>query len=216
MYVYDDPSKKIRIESRGIFDNDPYFITYFKTGACGESAALFNYLANTSGFESRIVGTSAEDHQWDEIKINNNWVQVDPTIYYYYYTDPVTYSQYRNFWFDNPKAYSEIGWYDGGYSSVSVVNTNEDLSTKYCNFSSLSISCLGCDHIRITPIGRGAAIDQDMHEEAIFNLGKMNYSIVADKTIIPYFLVSEKTITISLFNNESINISSIPEEIKFF
>jgi len=205
---------KIRIRPRLLFANDPYFISYFKTGACGESAVLLNFVANKSGFESRIVGSKAEDHQWNELKMNDRWVQVDPTIYYYYYTDPETYPTYKDLWFDNPQAYSNIGWYEGGYSSVTVIGTNEDLSTKYCNTSRLSIFCQGCDHIKIIPVGRRIAIDQDMHDEITYNLGKMNYTILADKTIIPYLLVNEKNVTISLSDDQRANISSSPEEIK--
>jgi len=213
--VFDDP-QKFRVQSRIIFANDPYFIAYFKTGACGESAALFNFIANKSGFESRIVGTRAEDHVWDEVKINNSWVQVDPTIYYYYYNDPVKYPGYADFWYDNPQAYSKIGWIDGGYSTVFVMDTNEDLSTKYCNTSQLSILCQNCDNIKIKPDnGRGFSIDQEMHNsEATFHLGNRNYTIFADKTFIPFLLVREKNTTISLIDDKNVNISSIQEEIR--
>jgi hypothetical protein len=161
-----------------------------------------------------MIRASAEDHQWNEIRINDGWIQVDPTIYYHYYTHPETYPTYQDLWFDNPQAYSNIGWYEGGYSSVSVLGTNEDLSTKYCNTSKLSILCQGCDHVKVMPIGRGISIDQDIREEASYNLGKMNYFIFADKTIIPYLLVNEKNATISLYEDKKINISSYPEEIK--
>jgi hypothetical protein len=195
--------------------NDPYFVAYYKTGACGESASLFNFIANKSGFESRIVGTQAEDHQWTEIKINDRWVQVDPTIYYYYYIDPITYPTYKDLWFDNPKAYSTLGWY-GGYSTVSVFGTNEDLTAKYCNTSKLSIFCQNCDNIKIkSDNARAFSIDQGMkNSEATFTLGKKNYSIIADKTIIPFFLVSEKNVSVSLVRNENVNISSEPEKIQ--
>src|SRR5690606_4363328 len=68
--IFDDP-QKLRIRTKSLFMNDPYFITYFKTGACGESAEFFNFIAIKSGFDSRIVGTRAEDHEWNEVKIDN-------------------------------------------------------------------------------------------------------------------------------------------------
>jgi len=207
-------SDQIRIRPRLFFANDPYFIAFFKTGACGESADLLNFIANKSGLESRIVGTQGEDHQWVEIKINGSWVQVDPTIYYYYYTEPERYPSYKDYWFDNPLAYSRIGWYEGGYSSVSVVETHEDLSTKYVNASNLSISCHGCDHIQIIPVGRRITVDQDIQDNVTLTLGKMNYTILADKPIIPYFLVNEKNVTISLTKDTVVNITSAPEELK--
>lgn len=212
--IYDDP-QKLRIRANMLFANDPYFIAYFKTGACGESAVLFNFLAAKSGFESRIVGTRAEDHVWDEVKIDNRWVQADPTIYYYAYTDPKNYSNYDDLWFDNPHAYTELNWY-GGYSTVFVFDTNEDLSTKYCNTSELSVVCQNCDYIKIKPDGgRAFSIDQEMHNsEGTFNLGRKNYSIFAGKTLVPFFLVREKNTTISLTDNENVNITSFPEEIR--
>jgi hypothetical protein len=213
--VYDDP-QKLRIRANLLFANDPYFIAYFKTGACGESAALFNFVANKSGFESRIVGTKADDHAWNEVKINNRWVQVDPTIYYYYYTSPTTYPTYADYWFDNPQAYSKIGWADGGYSTVFVWDTNEDLSSKYCNTSKFSVLCQNCEYIKIIPEnGRGIAIDQEMHNsEATFDLGRKNYSVLAGKTLLPFLLVREKNTTVSLIADEKINITSFPEEIR--
>jgi hypothetical protein len=211
--IFDDPNK-LRIRS-SIFSVDPYLIAYFKTGACGESALLFNFYANKSGFESRIVGTLAEDHQWNEIQINDRWVQVDPTIYYYYYNDPETYPTYIDLWLDNPQAYTTLGWY-GGYSTVSVFGTNEDLTAKYCNSSKLTIFCQNCDTIKIkSDNGRTFSLDQSMvNSEATFILGKKNYSIIADKTVIPFLLVSEKNANISLEHDENINITSNSERIQ--
>ena len=213
--VYDDP-QKLRIRANLLFANDPYFIAYFKTGACGESAVLFNFVANKAGFESRIVGTMAEDHVWDEVKIDNRWVQADPTIYYHYYTHPKTYPVYVDFWFDNPQAYSKIGWVEGGYSTVFVFDTNEDLTTKYCITSELSVVCQNCEYIKIKPEGsRTFSIDQEMHNsEGTFNLGRKNYSILAGKTFVPFLLVREKNTTISLMDNENVNITSFSEEIR--
>jgi len=213
LQIFDDP-QKIRIRSP-IFSLDPYLIAYFKTGACGESASLFNFYANKLGIESRIVGTRAEDHQWNEVKINNSWIQVDPTIYYYYYIDPTTYPTYKDLWLDNTHAYSELQWY-GGYSTISAFGTDEDLTAKYCNTSILTINCQDCSYIKIRPEnGVGNSIDKEFGgQESTFILGKKAYTILADKPIIPYLLLRQSNTSISLLEKNSVKITLNPEEIK--
>ncbi|MHB8163226.1 MAG: transglutaminase domain-containing protein [Methanoregula sp.] len=214
--AYNRPRTPSILSSRLLFGftNNPYFVAYYKAGACGESASLFNFYAIKSGFESRMVKTPAEDHVWNEIKINNRWVQADPTIYYYAYSDPKNYSDYNNLWFDTPTAYSTLGW-NKGYSRVVVVDTNEDLTTKYCNISKISIFCQGCNHIKIKPdIGTGFSVDQDIkNSETTFVLGKKDYTIIAEKNIIPFLLVQESNVSVSLLDTDHANVTIIPDKI---
>jgi hypothetical protein len=207
--------KNPRIKSLFLFHNDPYFIIFYKTGACMESATIFNFIANKSGFESRTVGTKAEDHQWNEIKIENTWVHVDPTIYYHYYHDPRNNSEFQDLWFDNPDAYNKLGWY-GGYSRVFIINTNEDLTEKYCNTSILTIYCQNCDQIRIkADLGKTHSIDQKLNNSpTTFILGSKNYSVTVEKDIIPFLLVKENNSNIDLIRNKNLSITLVPEEIK--
>ncbi|MEA5037685.1 hypothetical protein SDC9_50888 [bioreactor metagenome] len=83
-YLYDDEGR-IRAES-GPYQNDPYWIAYHKIGACGELGALFAYVANQSGFETRLVFTIYADlsnnHAWVEVKVNDEWMYFDPTVYW--------------------------------------------------------------------------------------------------------------------------------------
>ena len=215
--AYNQPLTDSIVKSRFLFSltNDPYFVAYFKAGACAESASLLNFYANRSGFESRIVGTNAEDHQWDEIKIKDRWVQVDPTIYYYAYSDPKNYSKYNNLWFDNPHAYTELNWY-GGYSTVSVIGTNEDLTDKYCNASLLSITCQNCSYIKIKSenAGRNSVDKEIISSESTYILGRKNYTIIADKPIIPFFLVKQSNVSVSLLEKNNVNITLNPEDIQ--
>lgn len=207
--------KSPRIKSFIFLENDPYFIAYYKTGACMEAATLFNFIANKSGFESRIVGTKAEDHQWNEIKINNNWIHVDPTIYYHYIHDPNNFSNYKNLWFNNTNAYNEIGWYPDGYSNVVVIGTNEDLTEKYCKASNLSIICPNCNYIKIKPEdGKRYSIDQKVNfSEVNFVLGQKNYSITAVTDLIPFLLIKQITVNASLKGNNNFHVSVVPTEI---
>jgi len=65
---------------RLIYSTRPNLIFYNKLGACGEFSSLFMEMAKTAGIQTRIAGTMGEDHQWNEVLINNKWVHVDPTL----------------------------------------------------------------------------------------------------------------------------------------
>lgn len=61
------------------YEGNPYWIAYYKTGACGELAVLFNFVANRSGYETRTVNSLS--HAWVEVKIDNEWWYFDPLCY---------------------------------------------------------------------------------------------------------------------------------------
>ena len=92
-YCYDE-NGKIRVHS-GMYQNDPHWIAYHKIGACGELAALFAYVANRSGFETRQVFTlyaeSNSNHAWVEVKVNGEWMYFDPTIYWNNYNNEINF-----------------------------------------------------------------------------------------------------------------------------
>lgn len=90
-YCYDE-NGKIRVFS-GKYQNDPHWIAYHKIGACGELAALFAYVANRSGFETRNVSAdyakTLQNHAWVEVKVNGEWMYFDPTIYWNNYNNEI-------------------------------------------------------------------------------------------------------------------------------
>ncbi len=90
-YCYDE-NGKIRVHS-GMYQNDPHWIAYHKIGACGELAALFAYVANRSGFETRNVSAdyakTLQNHAWVEVKVNGEWMYFDPTIYWNNYNNEI-------------------------------------------------------------------------------------------------------------------------------
>ena len=90
-YHYDTEGRVRAISDE--FCGDPYWIAYHRFGGCGELGYLFAYIARESGFETRIVRAEYEEclnnHVWLEIKINDEWMYVDPTMYWcseYYQT----------------------------------------------------------------------------------------------------------------------------------
>jgi hypothetical protein len=87
---YKNDTKKIRInlnyeysifrphtENGILYADDPNWLAYNKVGACRELSNLFSYMAQKSGFETRLVRT-AWDHQWAEVKIDGEWRYYDP------------------------------------------------------------------------------------------------------------------------------------------
>jgi hypothetical protein len=65
---------------------DPIEILENKKGRCGEFSYLYVAACLAHGYDSRFVvatditNSSREDpHAWAEVKVNNNWVHVDPT-----------------------------------------------------------------------------------------------------------------------------------------
>ena len=146
-YLY-DTNGNIRaftsIFSSNIYANDPTWIAYYRTGACGELASLFANVSNRSGFETRIIGAELKspfpfldgfpffdivtgNHAWVEVKINNEW----------WYYDPDTFGQYyefgkltqKNGWFNQTKYYSAFRPRQIG--RVFLISTNEDVKDRY-------------------------------------------------------------------------------------
>lgn len=85
-YVYDDAGR-IRANPGAQFIKDPYWITYQRYGACGELAYLFAYVANKSGFETKVVSAQyvgGGNHAWVEVNMSSGLMYYDPTWYYDY------------------------------------------------------------------------------------------------------------------------------------
>ncbi|WP_231476871.1 transglutaminase domain-containing protein, partial [Methanoculleus sp. MH98A] len=193
--------------SRMLFNENSHFIAYYKTGACEELAILFNKTTSEAGFKSRIVRTTAEDHAWNEVYIDDQWVHVDPTLYYHYSTGE--YPSYEGIWYDHPSAYSELGWH-GGYSKILVDDgTKEDVSSRYANVGNVSVSFLEpTDRIKVKPIGANRYSFEDNIEgfQYVFDIGYKDYSITAEKDVIPYLLVKQDTKNFTVVENTTIRV----------
>ena len=60
----------------------PYGVLINKIGVCSSYAGAFKLLADEAGLESVVVtGTTVnnENHAWNKVKVNGNWVVVDVT-----------------------------------------------------------------------------------------------------------------------------------------
>lgn len=126
-----DKNGAIRIRT-GNLTNNPYWIAYYKTGACGELATLFANVSNQSGFVTRVVYSSDPDHAWAEVYLNGTWQYFDPDMYHSRQGD----ISYQKDWNDNTNEFEKkIGW---KFSKISVSETTsneyeEDRTSAYTN-----------------------------------------------------------------------------------
>ena len=150
IYINESDPQPIKIRATfSPFTNDPYWITYYHNGACGELSSLFNFIANRSGIESRIVTTIGEDHAWDEVKINDTWLYFDPTLVEIFQGN----SKYQSKWFGEPKDFeSPWGW---NMSRVTVEATDDDLTSQYTQVVNISVFLTSSSQISISKYNPG-------------------------------------------------------------
>jgi hypothetical protein len=197
-----------------LLNGNPHFVAYYKTGACEELAVLFNKTASEAGFKSRMVRTTAEDHVWNEVYIGDCWVHVDPTLYYHYSTGE--YPHYEKIWYNYPSAYTELNWY-GGYSKIFADGTKEDVSSRYANVGNVSVSFLEpADRIRVKPIDGNRNSFEDTIEgfQYSFDIGCKEYSITAEKDVIPFFLVMQDTCNFTAVDSATTQVELSPHTVK--
>jgi hypothetical protein len=202
------------------FGDSPQIISYYTSGNCQELAFLFNDVANRAGMNSRVVATSTEDHVWDEVKIDNQWIPVDPTIYY-----TNVHSNMNVSWFNNTRAYEhDLHWFK--LSRVYVIDTGEDVTNKYSDMGTLSIIFKPSDRIIIrTTKGDGVFNDTTLRDVSSYainsksskleiDLGEKNYTIIAEKDIIPFLVTYSDTQKIRVIKGETATIQLFPNKLK--
>lgn len=72
-------TKKPYIGVRTFNDEDSLWILTSKFGHCGEYALIFRDMAHTANLTVRKVTCKGEDHSWNEVLIDDEWVIVDAT-----------------------------------------------------------------------------------------------------------------------------------------
>ncbi len=212
--IYFDSDIKVRAFQPNIpeLSNNPQWIAYFKVGGCSELAFLFDEVARKSGIETRVVGTSGEDHLWDEVKIDDQWIPVDPTIYFnnYYYNQ-------SNKWFNNSKFY-EQNWFN--VSKVFVEETKEDITRKYTDTGMLKVLLAKpSDRVIIKTMKNGelreAWIAEINSSKLEIELGGKKYDVIAEKDIIPYVISLEETKEIEITEGNDVTIQLSPNKLSF-
>jgi len=64
---------------RSFYIYTPCDVLAKKCGACGEKSDLISSMLNSIGIDAVSVATLGEDHTWNEVKINNEWIFLDAT-----------------------------------------------------------------------------------------------------------------------------------------
>jgi hypothetical protein len=190
--------------------NNPQWIAYFKVGGCGELAYLFDEVARRSGIESRIVGTRGEDHLWNEAKIDEQWITIDPTIYFNNY-----YSNRTDIWFNNSKFY-EQNWFN--LSKVLVINTNEDVTRKYTDTGILKVFFAEpSDRVIVKATKNGKLLyvwAAELNSSKLeIELGGKNYTVIAEKNIIPYLISLKETKELEMIEGNNVTIQLSPYKL---
>lgn len=67
-------------EGKAQRNEDPLKILECKQGKCGELAILYVALCLSQGYEARLVTNVFADHEWAEVKVDNQWIHVDPSL----------------------------------------------------------------------------------------------------------------------------------------
>lgn len=109
------------------YHGDPYWIAYHRFGGCGELAHLYCYVANLSGFETRVVladYSEGNNHAWVELELNDELMYVDPTSYWCNVHNNTT----ANEWIMPAKDWNV---WDAGLDSIVYEDTKEDVSDHY-------------------------------------------------------------------------------------
>ena len=60
-------------------DKYPLWVLVSRCGACMEYSLLYRELAAVANLTVRSVHNPGEDHNWDEVLVNSNWIIVDPS-----------------------------------------------------------------------------------------------------------------------------------------
>jgi len=72
-------TKKPYIGIRVYNDKDSLWVLTTRYGHCGEFALLFRDMANAAGLKVRRIVCPGENHEWNEVLIDNKWVIIDAT-----------------------------------------------------------------------------------------------------------------------------------------
>ncbi len=197
----------------------PTWVMSVRRGACEENAILFAELACNAGVNTRVVFNHGEDHVWNEVWINNSWKHFDATL-----------SKENRF--DNPGFYerskAEGGW-EKQLSYVYSINENgtiSDVTKRYTETGNLIVKV----ERNGTPIENAKVIIKsgflmedrprsykepqfavedytDNNGSCSFNLGKNNYTIIAQvagkRAEIEVTLLENSSKTVDLHLEES-------------
>ena len=115
-------------------DSNPLWILTSRTGNCGEYAKLFTEMAHRAGLEARTIRPEEMDHVWNEVRIDGDWIVVDPSRFWFN-PDPYCYeNESGNFSY----VYAEGPW--------SERQNKTDVTSNYTDVATVNITTLDIEH----------------------------------------------------------------------
>ncbi|MCK4928608.1 MAG: hypothetical protein KAR76_02625 [Methanosarcinales archaeon] len=196
--------------------NNSNLMMYYKHGVCGDFGLLLSKLATASGIENHRTYSPGENHEWVEIKINeqnDSWVNADASWRWsrheYVYNDFEAYgNQSRVYYVDEFNNQIDVTEKYSSVGNLSVyVKSNEE------NITNFNVDIISQKAYSIFP-----KISRHPDTNGYFNytLGTKRYTVVAKKSycwgLISYIAVNDSVLIIE---NETNNVVLEPEK-KYF
>ena len=189
----------------------PLWVLTSRCGACEEYALLYMEMANEAGLKVRSIHNHGEEHNWDEVFINDRWIIVDPSARLF---DP------------SPSIYERGRRLNVSYIFALYPNGSiEDVTNRYTRTSTIKIR-VTTDEGNVLPNATITVYSKNYNSAGqftgltcktgrngicVFHLGGGKYEIkVMDSSVIPRLAKIElkakegSTITLSLHAKKSI------------
>lgn len=219
---YGEPYVGIRI-----FDEeDSLWILTTRYGHCGEYALLFEDFAVEAGLIERRIRCSGEDHDWNEVLIDGEWVIIDPTRVGSASDNGFNLSSS----FMEKKVASTIKKPEGNVSYVEAIypnGTKVDVTSRYANIVNVTISV---NDLEGNPISNAkisimsynryggkdtrVAFSTDNNGVCNFTFGEGEYLFQAKSNdFIPLYGQSKVVVSSNMLNNE-IELRLAPDILK--
>jgi len=217
LHIY---TSKLYICIRLIGHENPLWVLKSRCGACGEYALLYREIANASNLAVRSIHNPGEDHNWDEVLINDDWVVVDPSI--------VNLSNNET-GFNASQMLNEEWWNISHVFALYPNRTAEDVTYRYTNLSNLTIITIDENKMtvsnvsvqilsnnRVSKKGVNTRVNctTDFRGSCEIKIGSGNYTIKGEKENNGLRLSAESTIT--LMENEDNSTQPILKRDRFW
>jgi len=137
---------------RSFNDKDSLWILTTQFGHCGEYALIFRDIAEDAGLKVRLVKCSGEDHVWNEVLINGEWVIVDTTAVHL--PNRTGYNLSSDFMEkkvagDLNSSVGNISYISGEYSN----GTKVDITYRYSNVTRVNVQVIDSNGNPLSNVG---------------------------------------------------------------
>ncbi len=187
--------------------DNPLWVLTSRCGACDEYSLIYMELADAAGLNVRSIHNRGEDHNWDEVIIDDNSIIVDPS------------------W---PKYNSSHSFYDnrrGGEVNLSYAyalypnGTKKDVTRDYTEVGNITLRLLNAQEENLPNISvqvfsnnykkgtnTGLSCTSNGNGECTFTLGGGNYTFKAEQESLINPLFNRTTLSVEEGKNKTINI----------